>query len=142
MILNTRKFLFKTISSSVGNLVPLESLKQIPFELKRVYYIYGVPKNVTRGFHSHKLLEQILICVHGKVKIKLKTLTEEEVVVLDEPNIGLYIGSMVWREMFDFTSDAVLLVLASEYYTEDDYIRDYSTYIKKAAEFYNKKENN
>ena len=92
MILNTRKFLFKTISSSVGNLVPLESLKQIPFELKRVYYIYGVPKNVTRGFHSHKLLEQILICVHGKVKIKLKTLTEEEVVVLDEPNIGLYIG--------------------------------------------------
>ncbi len=83
-----------------------------------------------------------MICVHGKVKIKLKTLTEEEVVVLDEPNIGLYIGSMVWREMFDFTSDAVLLVLASEYYTEDDYIRDYSTYIKEAAEFYNKKENN
>lgn len=140
MVSNTRIIDFNTISSQVGNLVPLETLNQIPFCVKRVYYIYGVPNNVTRGFHSHRLLEQVLICMHGNVKIRVKTPIEEQIIILDKPNIGLYIGHMVWREMFDFSDDAVLVVLASEHYTEDDYIRDYSKYENEALEYFSVKE--
>lgn len=124
MVENTKLLVFKEFSDAVGALIPLESLKEIPFAVKRIYYIYGVPKGITRGFHSHKLLEQVLICVHGSVKIRIKTFYEEDIVALDSPDKGLFIGPMVWREMFEFTDDAVLLVLASEYYTELDYIRD------------------
>ena len=113
-----------------GKLVALEGNGEIPFNIKRVYYIYGVEEGVRRGFHSHKKLQQILICVHGSVKILLKTPKKEEIVTLDKANEGLYIGPNVWREMYDFSSDAVLLVLASAHYNESDYIRDYDEYLK------------
>lgn len=137
MVINTKLLGFNTISSPLGNLVPLETLEQIPFKVKRVYYIYGVPNDVTRGFHSHRLLEQVLICMHGTVKIRVKTPVSEEVIALEKPNVGLYIGHMVWREMFDFSEDAVLVVLASEHYTEDDYIRDYGRYEQEAIKYFN-----
>lgn len=113
-----------------GKLVALEGNGEIPFNIRRVYYIYGVKDGVRRGFHSHKKLQQILICVHGTVKILLKTPKKEEVVTLNKANEGLYIGPNVWREMYDFSSDAVLLVLASAHYNESDYIRDYDDYVK------------
>ncbi len=117
-----------------GQLVAIETLQDIPFEVKRVYYIYDTKQGVRRGFHAHKALKQILVCVHGSCKIHLDNGTETEEVLLDKPTEGLYISSDMWREMYDFSPDAVLLVLASEHYTESDYIRNYDEFIKYVKE--------
>ena len=121
-----------------GNLVPIEEKDTIPFKIKRVYYIYDVEQNVRRGFHSHIELEQVLICVSGSVKILVKTPYEEKNILLNNPQEGLYIGPMIWREMFDFSKDAVLLVLADHEYDESDYIRDYDEFIKLGREYWKK----
>lgn len=126
----------KRIQGELGALTAVEGAGDVPFEIRRIYYITCVPQNVTRGFHSHRHLEQVLICVNGEIKIRVKTPYEEEIVQLRDNSKGLYIGNMVWREMFDFTPGAVLLVLASEHYSEDDYIRDYSTYEKEAVKYF------
>ncbi len=117
-----------------GQLVALEELRDIPFVIKRVYYMYDTIENMRRGCHSHKNLEQILICVCGSCKVLLDDGIEKETVLLDKPYEGLYIASDMWREMYDFTAGSVLMVLASEYYNEDDYIRDYSEFRKNIAE--------
>lgn len=113
-----------------GMLIALESNKEIPFEIKRVYYMYDTLSNVRRGFHAHKILKQILICIHGECKIHLDDGIETREVLLDKPYEGLYISNDIWREMYDFSSDAVLMVLASELYDESDYIRKYDEFIK------------
>lgn len=113
-----------------GSLVALEANRDVPFDIKRVYYIFENAKSVRRGFHAHKELKQILICTSGACKIHLDNGYETEEVVLDDPRKGLYIESNMWREMYDFTPGAVLLVLASEHYTEDDYIRDYNQFLE------------
>lgn len=132
MIKNCGLLQFRKIQSvsdkKLGALTPIECPLNIPFDVKRVYYIYGVDKGITRGFHSHRKLHQVLIAVNGRVKIRLKTPNEEEIVELNDPSVGLYIGPMVWREMFDFEDGAVLLVLASDVYDEADYIRDWDAY--------------
>ena len=117
---NTKLKLFNTYNDKYGKLIPLESNDNIPFDIKRVYYIYDVEEKVRRGFHSHKNLHQVLICVHGTVKILVKTPKKEKIIVLDDPTKGLYIGPNIWREMYDFEDGAVLLVLASEHYDESD----------------------
>lgn len=117
-----------------GQLIAIEAQKDIPFEVKRVYYIYDTKERVRRGFHAHKSLQQILVCVHGSCKIHLDNGTETEEVVLDKPDVGLYIASDMWREMYDFSPDAVLLVLASEHYNESDYIRNYDEFLKYVGE--------
>jgi len=117
-----------------GQLIAIEAQKDIPFEIKRVYYIYDTKEGVRRGFHAHKSLQQILVCVHGSCKIHLDNGTESQEVVLDKPTEGLYIASDMWREMYDFSPDAVLLVLASEHYTESDYIRNYDEFLKYIEE--------
>ena len=136
MLKNCRMIPFKRINGSLGALTAVEGGQDVPFEIRRIYYITGVPRNVTRGFHSHQALEQVLLCLNGSVRIRVKTPFEEEIVPLTEDSHGLYIGHMVWREMFDFTPGAVLMVLASEHYTEDDYIRDYETYLEKATSYF------
>lgn len=113
-----------------GQLVALEEKKEIPFDIKRVYYIYDTQEGVRRGFHAHKTLKQLLICVHGSCKVLLDNGYEKEIVVLDKPYEGIFIQSNMWREMYDFTPDAVLLVLASEIYDESDYIRDYNRFLQ------------
>lgn len=113
-----------------GQLVALEAKQEIPFEIKRVYYIYDTLSDVRRGFHAHKELKQLLICVKGSCKILLDNGTEKEIVSLDKPYKGIFVQSNMWREMYDFSSDAVLLVLASELYDESDYIRDYDEFLK------------
>ncbi len=130
----------KHSDATYGSLTAVECGKDIPFDVKRVYYIYDAPEGVRRGFHSHLDLHQILICVHGSVKVLTKTPYEEQITELSQPNQGLYIGPMIWREMYDFSEGAVLLVLASELYDESDYIRDYGRYEKIATEFFNKGE--
>ena len=117
-----------------GQLVAIEAMKDLPFEVKRVYYIYDTLPGVRRGFHAHRNLQQILLCVSGSCKIHLDDGTDTAEVVLDKPNEGLYIANNMWREMYDFTPGAVLLVLASEYYDEADYIRNYEDFIKMVKE--------
>ncbi|MDY3745760.1 MAG: FdtA/QdtA family cupin domain-containing protein [Lachnospiraceae bacterium] len=123
------KYAFQQHGDDRGQLVALEEFKDIPFEIKRVYYMYDTGKGVRRGFHAHKSLEQILICIHGSCKILLDNGSDKKIVFLEKPYEGLYIANDMWREMYDFSEDAVLLVLASDYYKEEDYIRDYEQFI-------------
>lgn len=128
------KYMFQQHGDDRGQLVALEEFKDIPFEIKRVYYMYDTIEGVRRGFHAHKSLEQILVCIHGSCKILLDDGNEKKIVPLEKPYEGLYVSNAMWREMYDFSKDAVLMVLASELYNEDDYIRDYEeflTYVKK-----------
>ena len=111
-----------------GSLVVVEAKKDIPFEIKRVYYIFATKMDVRRGFHAHKELEQIAVCVAGSCKFHLDDGKETVEVLLDSPAKGLYVGKMIWREMYDFTPDCVLMVLASQYYIESDYIRSYKAF--------------
>ena len=110
----------------------VEGGKDIPFEIKRVYYIYHTKPDVRRGCHAHKSLKQVLICMKGSCNILLDDGTERQEIRMDIPGKGLFIGEMVWREMYDFSPDCVLVVLASEHYDEDDYIRNYNGFIKAA----------
>ena len=125
-----KMYTFQRHGDDRGMLVALEEMKDIPFNIKRVYYMYDTIEGVRRGFHAHKCLEQILVPIHGSCKIHLDDGTETAEVVLDKPFEGLYISNAVWREMYDFSPDAVLMVLASEYYDEKDYIRNYDEFLK------------
>lgn len=128
--MDIKKYSFTTHGDERGQLVALEEGNEIPFEIKRVYYIYDTLEGVRRGFHAHKNLKQVLVCVHGSCKILLDNGSERESVTLDKPYEGLYLENTIWREMYDFSSDAVLLVLASELYDESDYIRDYGEFLE------------
>lgn len=121
---------FNEICDYRGVLVAIQQIKDIPFEIKRIYYMYNTKKDVIRGCHAHKNLRQVLICISGSCKILLDDGIEKEIVALDKKNLGLYIGANIWREMFEFSEDAVLLVLASEYYDDTDYIRNYNEFLK------------
>ena len=112
-----------------GQLVALEAMEDIPVRIRRVYYIYDTLPGVVRGKHAHRQLEQILVCVHGSCKVALDDGYERKEILLDQPTLGLYISNDTWREMYDFSEGAVLLVLASEHYDESDYIRDYSQFL-------------
>ena len=127
------KYAFQQHGDNRGMLVALEEYKDIPFEIKRVYYMYDTKADVHRGFHAHKNLEQILICIHGTCKIRFDNGKEKKIVSLEKPYEGLYVANDMWREMYDFSEDAVLLVLASEPYREEDYIRNYDEFLKQAA---------
>ena len=124
------KYVFQPHGDERGQLVSLEEFNDIPFKIKRVYFMYDTEKNVIRGKHAHKNLEQILVCIHGSCKILLDNGREKKIVPLEKPYEGLYVASDMWREMFDFSSDAVLLVFASELYDESDYIRDYDEFLR------------
>ncbi len=123
------KYAFQQHGDDRGQLVALEEYQDIPFQIRRVYYMYDTKEDVRRGFHAHKSLEQILVCIHGSCKILLDSGWEKKIVSLEKPYEGLYISNDMWREMFDFSPDAVLLVLASDYYREEDYIRSYDEFL-------------
>ena len=127
--MNIKKYLFQQHGDARGMLVAVEQQKDIPFEIKRDYYIYATRPDVRRGFHAHKTLKQVLICVHGSCKILLDDGMDRENIVLDKPYEGLHVPKGIWREMYDFSPDAVLLVLASDMYNEDDYIRNYDAFL-------------
>lgn len=113
-----------------GNLCFIESSRHIPFEIQRVYYLYDVPSQSTRAGHAHVALHQVLIAVSGAFDVRLHNGLVEERVTLNRPNSGLYIGPMVWRDIDNFSSGAVCLALASSHYDEDDYIRDFDTFLR------------
>ena len=115
-----------------GKLVVVEGNGNIPFDIKRVFYIYGSDKDVIRGQHANRKTEFVLINVAGKSKVKIKDGEGNEIVFcLNRPHTGLYIPTMVWKDMYDFSEDSVLLCLASEHYDSSEYIRDYSEYVKE-----------
>lgn len=120
---------FSSHSSDRGNLTAIEGENEIAFPIKRVYYLYGLSHDLRRGFHAHKRLEQYLICIYGSCSVLLDDGKERASVKLDRPNVGLYVGPGIWHEMFEFSKDAVLLVLASDRYSEEDYIRDYCSFL-------------
>lgn len=121
---------FPPLGDDRGSLVALEANKSVPFEIKRVYYIFGTKEGVSRGFHAHRNLKQVAVCVTGSCRFVLDNGKQREEVLLDCSTKGLIIEDLTWREMHDFSPDCVLLVLASEYYDENDYIRDYNEFIK------------
>lgn len=121
---------FKVFGDDRGSLVSLEQNKNIPFDIKRVYYIYGTKEIVRRGFHAHKNLSQVLICVSGSCKILVDDGKTKKDVLLESPEKGLLITGLIWREMFDFSPDCVLMVLASDYYDESDYIKSYDDFME------------
>ena len=129
-----KMFQFPPHGDDRGQLIAIEANKDLPFAVKRVYYIYDTLEGVRRGFHAHRNLQQVLICVSGSCKIHLDNGRETAEVLLEKPSEGLYIANDMWREMYDFTPDAVLLVLASEYYDEADYIRNYEDFLKYIKE--------
>ncbi len=112
-----------------GRLVALEGPGDVPFDIARVYYIFDTKSQVSRGFHAHRQLRQLAICVSGGCTIILDDGHARSSVRLDRPTLALEIGPLIWREMADFTKDAVLVVLASARYDSNDYIRDYSAFL-------------
>ncbi|MCX8985383.1 sugar 3,4-ketoisomerase [Citrobacter portucalensis] len=112
-----------------GSLVVVEQGKDIPIEIKRVYYMFDTLKNVRRGFHAHKKLRQVAIPIAGSCRILLDDGVNVENILLDSPTIGLVIEPMVWHEMYDYSEDCILMVLADDLYDEDDYIRDYAEFM-------------
>ena len=132
--MHIKKILFPPHGDDRGQLVAIEELADLPFDIQRVYYIYDTLPGVRRGFHAHRDLQQVLICVSGSCKIHLDNGRETAEVLLDKPWEGLYISNDMWREMYDFSEGAVLLVLASRHYDEADYIRDYDAFLEMIRE--------
>jgi len=112
-----------------GSLVALESNKDIPFDIKRIYYIFGTQKDVARGFHAHKELKQVAVCISGRCKFIMDDGSKKQDVVMESPTQAILIDKMQWHEMHDFSEDCVLMVIASHHYDESDYIRDYNQFL-------------
>lgn len=117
------------IENSLGNIAVIEK-DVIPFEIKRVYYLYDIPSSAIRGGHAHKHLQQVLIAISGSFDVVLKDGTAVKTVTLNKPDKGLLIKHNIWRELENFSSGAVCLVLASDVFDESDYIRDYDEFLK------------
>ena len=130
-MINFRLVDFETLGDDRGSLIAIEEGYNTPFEIKRVYYIFDTKDGVVRGFHAHINLKQMCIVVKGSCIFVLDDGYKREEIKLDNPNQGLYIEGLIWREMKDFSSDCVLVVLASEHYDEKDYIRDYDKFLEE-----------
>lgn len=122
---------FKQNGDERGKLVVVEGMKDIPFDIKRIFYIYGSDTTVVRGQHANRRSEFVLINVCGSSKIRVTDGKKDEVFVLDRPHTGIYIPKMLWKDMYDFSENSILLVLASEVYDSSEYIRDFDEYIKE-----------
>jgi dTDP-4-dehydrorhamnose 3,5-epimerase-like enzyme len=120
------------VSDPRGNLCFVESERQAPFPIARVYYLYDVPAGAVRAGHAHLALHQLLLPLSGSFDVRLNDGRVEEVVTLNRPNIGLHIGPMTWRELENFSSGSVCMVLASTPYDEADYIRDFDAFLARA----------
>lgn len=116
------------IKHKEGNLTFIEGNRHIPFEIKRVFYIYDVPRGEVRGAHAHRTLQQFIIAANGSFDVILDDGFEKRRFVLNRPNFGLYIPPLIWQDLKEFSPNSVCLVLASDLYKEDDYIRDYETF--------------
>ena len=123
---------FNEFGDERGNLVVVEgSGRDVPFDIKRVFYMYGSDPDIIRGQHANRKTKFVLINVSGTSKVKVDNGAETEIIELNKPRMGLFIDTMVWKDMYDFSEDSVLLVLASEHYDGEEYIRDDDTFINE-----------
>ena len=122
---------FKDLGDERGKLVVVEGSQDIPFKIERVFYIYGSDSEVVRGQHANRESEFVLINVGGTSKVRIDNGHSEAIIELNKPMMGLYIPTMVWKDMYDFSEDSILLVLASTHYDGNEYIRDYEEYKKE-----------
>jgi WxcM-like, C-terminal len=118
------------IHNRAGNITIVEGQKNVPFDVKRIYYLYDIPGGEARGGHAHKELYQLIIAASGSFDVLLDDGINKKIVTLNRPNYGLFVVPGIWRELLEFSSGAICLVLASHKYEEDDYIRDYQNFIK------------
>ena len=125
---NCKKILFPKIEDYRGNLAFVENLKHIPFEIKRIYYLFDIPKGSKRGGHAHKDLHQIIIPISGSFEVIIDDGIKNKRILLDKANEGLLITPYIWREIENFTEGSIALVLASNFYDEKDYFRDYENF--------------
>lgn len=116
-----------------GSIIVAQGELDVPFPIRRMYFLHSVPPGQVRGRHSHKALTQIAVCAQGSCRFRLDNGSESAELLLDRPDQGIIIRPMIWREMFDFSPGCVLLVLASEHYDESDYIRDYDEFKRAVA---------
>jgi len=121
---------FQVMGDERGSLIALEENHNVPFDVKRVFYIYGTQAGVPRGQHSHYKTKQLLIAINGGCKVTLDNGTTKETYTLNKPNVGLFQDALIWGEMHDFSQDCVLMVLADTYYDNSDYIREYDTFLE------------
>ncbi len=121
---------FQVMGDERGSLIALEENHNVPFDVKRVFYIYGTQAGVPRGQHSHYKTKQLLIAINGGCKVTLNNGTSKETYTLNKPNVGLFQDALIWGEMHDFSQDCVLMVLADTYYDNSDYIREYDTFLE------------
>ncbi len=121
---------FPVHGDHTGSLVALEKGEDFPFDIRRVYYIWGTDKDAVRGKHAHRKLEQVIVCTSGSCDFILDDGRERETIHLDNPTEGLHIKNNIWREFTNFSPDCVVMVLASEHYDESDYIRNYDDFLE------------
>lgn len=129
-IFNCNVIQLPKVHNRAGNITALENNKSLPFEVKRVYYLYDIPGGEARGGHAHKQLQQFVIAVSGAFDVLIDDGNNKRIIHLDRPFIGLHIVPGIWRELLNFSSGAICLVLASDIYKEHDYIRSYSHFKK------------
>lgn len=122
------------VHNRAGNITVVEGNENIPFETKRIYYLYDIPSGENRGGHAHKDLQQLIVATSGSFDVLLDDGKNKKIIRLDRPNMGLYVVPGIWRELFEFSSGSVCLVLASRKYENEDYIRDYQEFIEYKAE--------
>jgi dTDP-4-dehydrorhamnose 3,5-epimerase-like enzyme len=129
---NCALFPLQVLGDARGSLVAIEGGRDVPFDIARVYYIFGTQTGVERGFHAHRELNQYAVCVRGSCTVIVDNGTERRPVPMSEPDRALHLGPMIWHEMRDFSADCVLMVLADAPYDEEDYIRDYDQFVAAA----------
>jgi dTDP-4-dehydrorhamnose 3,5-epimerase-like enzyme len=122
---------FPQLGDERGQLVVVEQLKEVPFEMKRIFYIYGTKEKVVRGQHANRFSQFFLINLNGNCKVKVDDGRNQEVIILDKPHTGVYLDKMVWKDMYDFSPDSILLVISSELYDKTEYITDYGQFIQE-----------
>jgi len=127
-----RILFFQECGDDRGKLVIAEGGRDIPFDMKRIFYIYGTEENVIRGQHANRKSKFVLINVSGTSKVLVKDgKGNERVISLDRPHMGVYLPEMIWKDMYDFSKDSVLLVLSSEHYDPEEYIRNYEDFVRE-----------
>jgi hypothetical protein len=129
--MNIRTISFDILGDNRGSLIALEGNKNIPFDIKRVYYIFGTKENIRRGFHAHKTLKQVAVCVKGSCKFLLDDGKDKCDIELNAPYVGLCFEGLLWREMYDFSPDCILMIFADDIFREEDYIRDYAQFLEE-----------
>lgn len=129
-------FEFNEMGDERGNLVVIEGNEDVPFEIKRIFYMYGTNGDWIRGQHANRKSDFVLVNVAGRSKVKIDDGFSTAIVELNKPRMGIYIPRMIWKEMYDFSKDSIMLVLSNEHYDADEYIRDYDDYLDAVREGY------